>query len=278
MRFLIPISILMVLFHPVRAQVLRATVTVNYDHLALEEHKYLENLGMNIEDYYNNYAWTDDKYETDIDININIIIETVSEKSFERVYKSQFLIKSVSGESFYDKEWEFPYQQGYNFDHGSVQFDPLCNFLDYYADMILAGELDTYGTTLGTPYYDAAQDIANRGVVSQYPRGWSSRLEELQKITNVRTRPLREAKPIFFEAQYYLEEGNKALAHTKGLKVLDAIEKVVREQPNNKYLRNFFDAHYQTFADIFRNDAKSLERLIDYDNKHRETYRGAFQE
>ena len=278
MRFLIPIIIMVILFHPVKALVLRATVTVNYDHLALEEHKYLENLGMNIEDYYNNYAWTDDKYETDIDININIIIETVSEKSFERVYKAQFLIKSVSGESFYDKEWEFPYQQGYNFDHGSVQFDPLCNFLDYYAYMILAGELDTYGTTLGTPYYDAAQDIANRGVLSQYPRGWSARLDELQKITNVRTRPLREAKPIFFEAQYYLEEGNKALAHTKGLKVLDAIEKVVREQPNNKYLRNFFDAHYQTFADIFRNDAKSLERLIDYDNKHRETYRSAFQE
>jgi hypothetical protein len=142
--------------------------------------------------------------------------------------------------------------------------------------MILAGELDTYGTTLGTPYYDAAQNIANRALLSQYTRGWSSRLDEMQKITNVRTRPLREAKPVFFEAVYYLEEGNRELAHKKGLKVLDAIEKVVREQPNNKYLRSFFDAHYQTFAQIFRDDAKSLERLIDYDNKHRETYRNIF--
>jgi len=276
MRFLAVIFILACFIQPGLSQVLRTKVTTNYDHLPIEEHKYLENLAMNIEDYFNNYAWTDDEYETDIDVNINIIIETASEKSFERIYKAQFLIKSVSGESFYDKEWEFPYQQGYNFDHSSMQFDPLCNFLDFYAYMILAGELDTYGTTLGTPYYDAAQNIANRALLSQYTRGWSSRLDEMQKITNVRTRPLREAKPVFFEAVYYLEEGNRELAHKKGLKVLDAIEKVVREQPNNKYLRSFFDAHYQTFAQIFRDDAKSLERLIDYDNKHRETYRNIF--
>jgi len=278
MRFLVPLLSLLFILQPVNAQVLRVTATVNYDHLPFEEHKYLENLAMHVEDYYNNYAWTDDEYETDIDMNINIIIETVSEKSFERIYKAQFLIKSVSGESFYDKEWEFPYQQGYNFDHTAVQFDPLCNFLDFYAFMILGGELDTYGTTLGTPYYDAAQDIANRGVLSQYTRGWNSRLEELQKITNIRTRPLREAKPVFFEAVYYLEEGNRKLAHARGLKVLDAIDKVVREQPNNKYLRTFFDAHYQTFAELFRDDAKSLERLIDYDSKHRETYRNIFQD
>ena len=278
MRFLALLFFLGLTLQPALAQVLRTSVTVNYDHLSLEEHKYLENLAMNVEDYYNNYAWTEDEYETDIDVNINIIIETVSEKSFERVYKAQFLIKSVSGESFYDKEWEFPYQQGHNFEHNSMQFDPLVNFLDFYAYMILGGELDTYGLTLGTPFYDAAQDIANRGVLSQYTRGWNSRLAELQKITNVRTRPLREAKPVFFEAVYYLEEGNRELAHKKGLKVLDAIEKVVREQPNNKYLRTFFDAHYQTFAEIFRNDAKALERLIDYDNRHRETYRNIYNE
>ena len=161
MRFSGVLSLLLLFVYAASAQVLRSSVTLNYEHLPLEEHKYLENLAMNVEDYYNNYAWTEDEYETDIDVNINIIIETVSEKSFERIYKAQFLIKSVSGESFYDKEWEFPYQQGYNFDHSTVQFDPLCNFLDFYAYMILAGELDTYGTTLGTPYYDAAQDIAN---------------------------------------------------------------------------------------------------------------------
>jgi hypothetical protein len=58
-----------------------------------------------------------------------------------------------------------------------------------------------------------------------------------------------------------------------GLKVLDAVEKVVREQPNNKYLKMFFDAHHVTFASIFRQDRDALDRLILYDNYHRETYR-----
>jgi len=257
------------------AQVIAAKVEIDYEHLPMEEHKYLENFSEQIEDYLNNYSWTDDEYETDVEVNINIIIETVTEKSFERIYKTQFLIKSGTGESFYDKEWEFPYQQGYFFEHNKVQFDPLCNFLDYYAYLILAGELDIYGTALGTPFYDAAQDIANRGILSQYSRGWNNRISELLKITNVRTRPLREAKPDFFEAVYLLEEGKIERAKQYGFKVLDAIEKVIREQPNNRYLRLFFDAHYIKFAQIFKEDEEALNRLIGYDNKHRETYREA---
>jgi hypothetical protein len=254
-------------------QVLKSSVGVSYDHLSLEEHQYLDDLKMQIEDYIDNYAWTEDEYETDIDVTIYIIIETVQQKSYEKMYKAQFQIKSVSGESFYDKEWEFPYQKGYPMEHNKVQFDPLCHFLDYYANLVLAGELDTYGLLLGTPYYDTAQDLANRGILSQYSRGWSRRLEELQKITNIRTRPLREAKPDFFEAVYLLQEGKEKEAREYGMKVIDAIEKVVKEQPNNKYLRMFFDAHHVTIAELFTNNNEILLRLADYDSNHRETYR-----
>lgn len=256
-----------------RAQVLKASVKVDFEHLAYEEQQYLQEFSSVIEDYYNNYAWTEDEYETDIEINIYIIIETVSQKSFEKIYKAQFQIKSVSGESFYDKEWEFPYQPGYSMEHNQVQFDPVCHFLDYYAFLILAGELDTYGLLLGTAYYDAAQEIANRGLLSQYSRGWSNRLAELQKITNIRTRPLREVKPDFFEAAYLIQEGKREEARKYGLIVLNGIRKVVSEQPNNKYLKMFFDAHYITFAQIFDNDAESLNFLMEYDSNHRETYR-----
>ena len=255
------------------AQVLKAKVTIDYGHLPVEEQNYLENLALNIEDYINNYVWTEDEYETDIDITIFIIIETVMKKSHEKIYKSQFQIKSISGESFYDKEWEFPYQPGYLFDHSKFEFDPLLNFIDYYAHLILAGELDGYSLHLGTTFYDEALSIANRGVLSKYSKGWNTRSKELQKITNVRTRPLREAKPDFFEAQYLLEEGQLEEAKKYAVKVLTAIERVVNEQPNNKYLRTFFDAHYVTFAKIFENEPKYLKLLIKYDNYHRETYR-----
>ena len=130
------ISFLSLLFMATSAaQVLKAKVTIDYGHLPIEEQNYLVDLALNIEDYINNYVWTEDEYETDIDMTIFIIIETVLKKSHEKIYKSQFQIKSISGESFYDKEWEFPYQPGYLFDHSKIEFDPLLN----YAHLILAG-------------------------------------------------------------------------------------------------------------------------------------------
>ncbi len=254
-------------------QVLKASVSIDFGLLPVEERNNLQDLTSNIEDYINNYAWTEDEYETDIDISIFIMVETVLQKSHEKLYKTQFQIKSVSGESFYDKEWEFPYQPGYLFDHSKTAFDPLCHFIDYYSFLILAGELDGYALNLGTPYYDEAQNLANIGQISKYPKGWSTRQKELQKITNVRTRPLREAKPDYFEAEYLFQEGKIDEAKEYGYKVLDAIEKVVNEQPNNKYLKTFFDAHYTTFASLFAGDIIALDRLIKYDNYHREFYR-----
>ncbi len=255
------------------AQVLKAKVKIEYQHFSNEEQEELRELATKIEDYFNNYSWTEDEYETDIGVNIYVILENVRKKSHEKIYKSQFQIRSVSGESFYDKEWEFPYHRNYPLEHNKVQFDPITRFLDFYANMILAGEMDTYGLTLGTPYYDSALDIASQASISQYPTGWSNRIKEHEKITNIRTRPLREAKPDFFEALYYLEEKNIKEARKYGKIVLDKIEKIYRIQPNNKYLKLFFDAHYKEFALLFRGDNKTLNLLVKYDPLHKELYR-----
>lgn len=273
MKIFFMVSLILLIALPSSAQVLIATVTVDFGLMPAEEVNILSDLGSNIEDYINNFAYTDDDYETDIDVSIFIMIETVTQKAHEKIYKAQFQIKSVSGESFYDKDWEFPYQPGYLFDHSKITFDPLCHFIDYYCYLILAGELDGYALNLGTPYYIEAKNLANMGSLSKYQRGWSTRIQELDKITDIRTRPLREAKPDFFEAKYLLEEGKIQEAKVYALKVLDNIEKVVSQQPNNKYLRTFFDAHHRTFALIFADNEEALSRLVDYDSYHRETYR-----
>lgn len=256
------------------SQVLRVQTKVDFLHLSTEEQEELKDLADKINDYFNNYAWTEDEYETDIDVNIYIIIENVRQKSHEKIYKAQFQIRSVSGESFYDKEFEFPYHRNYSLEHNKVQFDPITKFLDFYANMILAGEVDTYGLMLGTPYYGIALDIANQGAFSQYPQGWSTRLKEHEKITNIRTRPLREAKPDFFEALYYLDENNFKEAGKYAEKVIINIEKVFKNQPNNRYLKLFFDAHYKELGQLFKGNVKVLQQLEIYDPLHKEYYRG----
>ena len=55
------------------AQVLRVSVDLSFDHLPPIEQQFLENFKTQIEDYYNNFSWTDDEFETDVETKINII-------------------------------------------------------------------------------------------------------------------------------------------------------------------------------------------------------------
>lgn len=255
------------------SQVLLVNAKAEFGHLGYDQQDELIELAERIEQYYNNFDYVDDEYETDVSSNVRIIIETVQSKGSEKLYKAQFLITSESGETFYDKTWEFPYNENTSLIHSSGLFNPLTDFLDYYAFMILAGELDSYGLLLGTKAYDKALEIANEGLLSRYTKGWSARKDQLLKITDSRTRPLREVKPDFFEALYLFEEGRYKEAYKFSALVLEGIKKVHKIEPNNKYLSLFFDAHHKKLAQLFEGKLEQLETLTILDSKHRESYR-----
>ena len=257
-----------------QSQVLKARVDVEFGRLNDDQRQDVAELEYKIDQYFNNFEWVEDEFESDINVSVKVMLETVQQKTFEKLYKAQFLISSESGENFYDKNWEFAYESSSVLSHTKGQFDPLTHVLDFYAYMVLGGELDTYGLLLGSTMYDKALDIANQGLISQYPRGWSQRLDDLQKITHIRTRPLREVKPDFFEALYLYEEGNYAESYKYAKKVMEeGIKKVYDNQPNNRYLRMFFDAHYRELANLFAGQQEDIEALMDMDGKHLSTYR-----
>jgi hypothetical protein len=273
MRLLLFILFTVFTLQSLSAQVLKATVNVDFTHLPDDQQGNLLQLETKIEQYLNGYSWVEDEYETDVNCNVQVIIETLQKKTHEKIYRAQFLISSESGEKFYDKTWEFTYESSFPLNHTKGQFDPLTYFLDYYAYLILAGELDTYALLLGTPLYEIALDIANQAMMSQFPRGWSTRIDELQQITSIRARSLREIKPDFFEAMYLLAEGKKAEAGKFADKVFEGIEKTAKAQPNNRYLWSFFESHYRELAQLFDGQNQRLGLLTEYDSRHRETYR-----
>ncbi len=254
------------------AQVLKISVKIQYDHLSEEDKDELEGLAEKIQDYYNSYSWTDDEYEYDVNCTAQIIVETV-QKTHERLYRTQFLISSESGENFYDKLWEFPYTKNQMLSHTPGLFDGLTGFLDYYAALILGGEYDSNGLLLGSKQYEQALDIVNQALLSQYARGWQQRKENLLKITDIRTRPLREVKPDFFEAIYLYDEGDIKEALKLADNVLAGIEGVYDVQPNNWYLQIFLNAHFRELSILFAGQNEKLEKLVKIDSKHRETYR-----
>jgi len=271
-----PILILLLIlaaFALLPAQVMEVSVTLNSEYLPADEQDDLAELSNKIERYFNGYTWIEDEFGYDFEGSIHIILENVQKKRSEKMYKAQFLISTSSGENFYDKSWEFTYEKSFPLSHSKVQFDPLTHFLDFYAYMVLAGELDTNGLLLGNPLYDKAEDIANQGLLSRYARGWNVRMDEVQKIMNIRTRPLREVKPDFFEALGFYDEDNLKEAYKKAKIVLEGIAKTYDKQPNNRYLQYFFNAHFNELAQLFAGRNEELEQLIKFDSKHRETYR-----
>ena len=265
--------ILIFFFSMSHAQVLRMTVKIELEHLNVDQQQDLLNLEEKISEYYNNFDWVEDEYEYDVNGNVHVIIETVQQKSYERVYKAQFLISTESGENFYDKNWIFPYEDSSPLDHSDPQFNALTDLLNFYAFLVLAGELDDIDIFLGSPLYEQGLSIANRAMMSNYPQGWNTRLESLQKITNIRTRPLREIKPDFFAAVSSLADGEDTEAFKYAEKALDGIKKVFNAQPNNYYLRIFLDAHYRELSMLFSGHNEYLETLLTIDSKHRESYR-----
>ncbi|APF17495.1 type IX secretion component PorD family protein [Caldithrix abyssi] len=276
-RLTYALSIILALALTVHSQVLKVNVTLDPTNLPTDEVNKLADFPDKVEQYINSYEWVEDVYEYDVNCNVRIIIQSVQQKSHEKLYLAQFVITSESGEYFYDKTWEFPYDQGTPFSHFKGQFDPLTHFLDFYAYMILAGELDTNDYLKGNPLYEKARDIANRGQLSRYPRGWTYRMNLVFAITDARTRPLREIKPDFFEALYLLDEGKRGEAYAYAKKVLEGLKKVYKVQPNNLYLQYFFNSHYQELADLFRGHNADLNQLIEMDSRHRQAYRDVME-
>lgn len=263
--------------HPsaVRAQTVQAKVKIQVEHLQPEDQTVLSELPRQLEEYINTYRWSEENQDIVVDCTVNLIIETVTQKGADRVYRSQFLISSPAGENFYDRTAEFLYQRGQSMDHQRAIFDPLLELVDFYVYMVLAGELDTYILLGGSAFYNQALHIANQGLVSIYPTGWRNRLEEVTLITDGDHVPLREAKFYYYECLYFIEaEPNKEQARTFSKKVVDLLEQVHQRRPNSKALKRFFDAHYQEFCNLFQYDENryNVRRLMQIDIWHGDTY------
>ena len=88
------LSVLIITFGilPLRAQTIKARVSVQFQHLQATEQDFLEDLGSQLEDYINDYTWSDLDQDIVIQTTLQIIIETVTNRGSDRIYRAQFLI------------------------------------------------------------------------------------------------------------------------------------------------------------------------------------------
>ncbi len=276
-RFLVFVIILAFLstYSMVKAQVLSCMVNVQMEHLQPREQDDLSDLQQKLTDYLNSTKWSEENQDIILNCNVQLIIETVTTRGSEKVYKAQYLVNSPSGENFYDKTFEFAYHPGQAFQAFRNTFDPLLDMADFYAYLVIGGEMDTYELMGGNPFYDKAQAIANQGQLSNYSLGWTRRLEDAIEITDGSHVPLREAKFYYYEGLYFVEnEPNPQNARQLAEAVVNRLEQVHNKRPNSKTLKRFLDAHYQEMCKLFKYDESrdNINKMIEIDARHRTTY------
>jgi hypothetical protein len=180
-----------------------------------------------------------------------------------------------------DNTWSFNYERGQSL-YTQSTFDPITSFLDYYANIIIGLDWDTYEVSGGTPFFSKAFDIVNLGNRSGFAAGWQqassttfSRWSLVEDLLNDRYRLFREA---FYNYHYngldiFNEDRSLALDNIAGL--INTLEQIRGNiDLNSVLLKSFFDAKYGEIADYlkFYKDKNIFQTLKRIDPRHASKY------
>jgi len=267
--------VLLQIFGALYGQVLEAEVSIELQQLRVEKRQKLANFGEKIQHYINSYQWCDDKWGNILPINIQMVLEDVSSGSEER-YKSTFLINNNYDIQFYDKRWRFAFNSNDLIVHEEGALNSLTSLIDFYIYLILGGEFDKASTFGGDIYYEKARNIAEqaRFGMGRFQVGWDRRLELVQYLLSDRHKPFREMVDYYFYGLSFVGEDN-AEARKHCATAVKKLDKIIADDPENEYCKNFIAAHHIELLEIFkRSKNKSILRLLMIiDPEHETAYR-----
>lgn len=255
------------------AQFYDVTVEISVDRMPEKERMDLKTLEQMIPYYFENYEWFENNYGIEIPIKISMFPEAVSTSGFERVFTSQFLISTASGEQrFFEKNFKFVYNTNDPLMHTDL-IHSLTGALDFYAYMLIAGELDTYEPLGGNNIYDKARDIATRGQMSERASGWKSRMKELDEIQ--RLRDYRLFKYYYWLAIDNIDQEKLKEARSAIDKMLEHLERMFQINARERNAHVFLDVHARDIAEIIRDfgTPKQLNKIIALDPDNEAIYK-----
>lgn len=282
-------ALFLVFTAPVFTQGIEATVNVNTQAVVSTNKDLLANLGSDIKDYINNYQWGADNIPDKIQCTIDIFVQGVTgENSYiaqvfvgsqRPIYKSN---KGTVVLRLKDDSWEFTYIKGRPLNHNPFTFDDLTSFLDFYMNLIVGYDADTYDPMGGTKYFQRATDISRLGRNSGQ-KGWQpsttgyNRSQFIDDFWLPNCQPMRQVTYIYYFTGLDSLAINRERAQENIVRALDIVAKVRNNvEPRNLVVRMFFDAKYQELADILSTypDRTIYRKLSILDPNHQSTYDG----
>ena len=258
------------------AQKIKAKVTITLENLPLENQEKLANFQQIVEDYINNYDWTNNEIDVEIPITLQIFFSSATIASFEDSYGIQILISDNSDVQYFDKRCRMEYQKGELLEHHDNNWDSLTSLIDFYIQILIGDEMDKFGRFMGTPHFEKAKIIAEQAKfgMGRFIEGWDLRNELIQNILSENNNKFRKMKDFYYYGIFFTEDDiNKARKYCRA--AIDMIEEIMEQDPECEKCKKFLSAHYIELIDIFKEDNNKniLEKLIRIDPDHAEIYK-----
>ena len=250
------------------SQELDAQINLNLSALSDQERQAFEPFIHDLQSYINNYQWTTSFSGDRIrcSFQFNIMTSNGGEytaqlfvTSTRPLYKSDQVTTMAR---FFDANLDFSYYRGQELQHGN-NYRSLESVIDFYVNIILALDYDSYKQQAGTPYFQQAQQLAIIASAAQ-GSGWErnvtsigtySRLAYIEDAMNANNRAFRD---LIFNYHYYgldlmstkPDDGRLGIGS-----VIDSLVTLKRESSaasRSVYLRAFFESKYPELADLAR--------------------------
>ena len=276
-RTISPVYIVLLCLNVTIAQFASVDVTLDDRLLRSNERQEIVNLNSDIKRFFINTTWDDNYSDLSIPLYIQIIFEGVTEKGNESIYNCQALFSNGGDLRYFDKSVQFYYNSGSSLYYDPVLFEPLTGFLAYYANLILAGEIDTYEFNGGNHSLEMSRDIALRGSSSDYKKGWGSRTTLVDNLS--RNNGLRKTRLAWYIAMDLFKDGQMELVLEEMNTMLDGLEQSYRDIGRDNHTQYFLKIHSEEIARTLSmlGQIELLKDMKELDPDRRQVYQSALE-
>lgn len=274
-----------------RAQELNCSVSINTRALTGSDFSHLESLKQQMEGYLNERAWTDDTYQPEERIQCNLSVNfTAANTSGIDVFTAKLSVGSLrpiygaptptTTFQYIDESWQFEYDRNQSLFYDPARYHPLASMLDFYANIILGYDYDSFSELGGTVYFERARKVAELAN-SMGAAGWNAVSDERSRAALV-TQMLDPRMVEFRRSMYrYNLQGldlflaNLQQARQHVLDALSAIKTIHEQMPVSLPIELFFSAKKQELTAIFEDSnfsSRAYGVLLEIDPQNAGTY------
>ena len=266
------------------SQFVEVTADLDMRRLSEGERQIFASLPEDIENYYLNTQFSDNVSDLQMVIEIRLVLESVSQGGSQTTINAQAILVNkevqpdgsmkIMDQYFYAKGIQFPYSRGRKMYYTS-SFDPLASFLDYYAFMFIASELDTWEYMGGTTFFNKAKELASLGKDSDWSSGWEDRWKKSRKLKS--NEYLRSMRFNYFMALDALAAEKVDINIVKNYMntFYEDFQTLDNKLGSNRETLRFLKAYHEKIAQLLAalNLREALELLILYDSDNKEVYK-----